>query len=103
MTIIESVRAFAAAHTLELVIVPIVGALLTAIFHPRSRIEYAKHPPRLAALLKLFAALTVDTPKAAGALFDLVLGVSAKVRAAGLARLVAALTIDPPKAFEAVV
>lgn len=42
---------------------PLLTALATTLFKPRTDEEYARLPPRLAAFLKLVAALGLDIPK----------------------------------------
>lgn len=42
---------------------PLLTALVTAIFKPRSAEEYSALPPKVAAALKLLAALGLDAPK----------------------------------------
>lgn len=43
---------------------PLITAIVTALFKPRTPEEYAALPPRLAAFLRLIAALGLDPVKA---------------------------------------
>ncbi len=42
---------------------PVVSAILTALFYPRSEAELEQLSPRVAAMLRAFAAMGVDVPK----------------------------------------
>ncbi len=61
----NTVGSWLAAHPqlCAAVIWPVVTGVLTALFKPRSPEEYARLPPRLAAFIKLVAALGLDFPK----------------------------------------
>lgn len=83
-------------------IVPLLGALFTALFHPRNSEEFTKHGVRIGALLKLVASVTVDAPKAADATFAIIFGQTTKDRSKAFAALLAALTFDPRKFVEGV-
>lgn len=99
----QAVFDYVSAHPywVSAILYPLVTALVTTIFHARSPEEYASKPARLAALYKLVAAVGVDVPGIANALFTMLLGTSASARSKGLAAFVAAVTIDPPKLLEA--
>lgn len=106
MNILDAAKAWAALHpltvTLAVLAWPAVTSLWTAIFHPRSREEYAALPPRRAAFFKLIAAVGCDLPKAARA-FALVVAASTPAeRAKALLALLASFTVDAPKAVEAI-
>ncbi len=62
----QALQAFALAHP-ELcaaLLWPLVSAILTALFKPRTPEQYAAMPPRLAAALQLLGALGLDPVKA---------------------------------------
>jgi hypothetical protein len=77
----SSVLAFVEAHPdlVSVVLWPLITALVTALFKPRSPEEYEAMPPRVAAGLKLLAALGVDPVKAVEAVKQLVSGKAEKV------------------------
>lgn len=58
----------------ELLLIPLVTFVVTWLFKPRTEVEYAALHPRIAALLKLVAALGIDAPKLADALVQLARG-----------------------------
>jgi hypothetical protein len=70
----STVLAWANAHpeVMAALVWPLVTAILTLAFKPRTPEQYAAMPPRLAALLQLVAALGVDPVKAAKAVRKLV-------------------------------
>jgi hypothetical protein len=57
---------------------PLLTALVTILFKPRTDDEYAKLPPRVAAFLKLVAALGLDVPKVLEALGQVASGSNKK-------------------------
>lgn len=72
----NTVLNFFAAHPLlwQLGALPLVTALVTWVFKPRSPEQYAALPPRVAATLKLIAAVGWDAPKILEAIGQLVSG-----------------------------
>lgn len=60
----------------ELALFPVLTALVTWLFKPRTEVEYAAMHPRLAALLKLVAAVGFDAPKILDALTQVATGKS---------------------------
>ncbi|AKV03204.1 hypothetical protein AKJ09_09867 [Labilithrix luteola] len=98
----SGIRQFILDHGLTVVLVSVLGALFTALFHPRSREEFSRYPVRIGALFKLLAAFTVDSPKAANALMGVVFASAPAERAKAMSALVAAVTWDLPKGLEAI-
>jgi hypothetical protein len=66
----ESISVWTDAHpvVMALLIWPLVSAILVFLCTPRTEEEYARMNPRLAATLKLIAALGIDPLKALEAL-----------------------------------
>ncbi len=58
----------------RLLLWPILTAVFTALFKPRTAEEYARLPPRLAAFLRLVSALGIDAPKLVQSLAQIVTG-----------------------------
>lgn len=76
MNLLSSLSGWAEAHPelMAAIIWPLVTALVTFLFKPRSAEEYASLPPRVAAALKLVAALGLDPVKAIEAAKQIVAG-----------------------------
>lgn len=81
-------------------LVPVLSALITAVFRPRTPEDFLRYGVRVGALHKVFAGFLVDAPKAADALMLLCFAPSTKERSAALVSLIAAVTLDPRKIGE---
>lgn len=88
----NTVLDYLAAHQLlwQLGALPLVTALVTWLFKPRSPEQYAALPPRVAAFLKLVAAIGWDAPKILEAIGQLVSG---RARSAAAERAAKGLVI----------
>jgi len=76
MVTLAAVKVWAVAHPefMAVVVWPIVTAIVTALFKPKTPEAYAKLPPRLAALLQLIGAIGLDAGKAVSILKKVVMG-----------------------------
>lgn len=79
------------------------GAVLTALFHPRTTEDFVRRGVRFGALQKIFAGVLIDSPKAARSLALVIFAPTERERASALVSLVAAVTLDPPKILEGIV
>lgn len=81
----------------QLILYPLLTAIITWALKPRTPEEYSALPPRVAAALKFIAAIGFDAPKAIKALSQVVTGKSLTPQAK---RLDALPTTVPPKASD---
>lgn len=97
-------KQFLAEHQIAIVavLVPLLSAVLTAIFYPRTSEDFLRYGVRVGGLMKVFAGILVDSPKAANAVANVIFAPTPKERAKALASLVAAVTWDPRKVGEGV-
>lgn len=88
----NAILAYLAAHPLlwQLGVLPLVTALVTWVFKPLTPEQYAALPPRVAAALKLVAAIGWDSPKIFEAIGQLVSG---RARSAAAERAAKGLAI----------
>lgn len=81
------------AVLMSVVVWPVVTALATALFKPRTPEEYSKLPPRLAAFLKLVGAIGFDVPNMIEAVKQ---GVANKSKSPGVYRATRSSPLPAP-------
>lgn len=96
----EPIRVFVADHpaVVPLLLFPVLVALVTLIFAPRSFDDPSRRPgPRVEGLWMVLAGAGVDAPKMVEGIIASALGRTPKDRAAGLRAMAAAAVPDLPK------
>ncbi len=78
-------------NVLHFIVWPLLSALITAIFKPRTPAEYEAMPPRMSAVLKAVGSLGIDVPNFMDAMRQLTAG-----RAKTAAVYTAERSIMPP-------